>query len=165
MSQMEKEGFGEEFSICSAVLFGGNSGGLLLTISLFDFSNQTFYRSPLCFAFLNLAPRNNFSDSTSKFHLCKIMFLCAELGRKKFFHLFYSRIFRRNLGFSERTILSDGPSTIAFFSTILNNSAQRNPRAVLTGSGIFPNSPSDHALFPMIVSSFFFSKIRILSGK
>src|SRR3989344_3881661 len=106
MSQMEKEGFGEEFSICSAVLFGGNSGGLLLTISLFDFSNQTFYRSPLCFAFLNLAPRNNFSDSTSKFHLCKIMFLCAELGRKKFFHLFYSRIFRRNLGFSERTIFS-----------------------------------------------------------
>jgi len=28
MSQMEKEGFGEEFSICSADLFGGNSGGL-----------------------------------------------------------------------------------------------------------------------------------------
>ena len=32
---MEKEGFGEEFSICSADLFGGNSGGLFFLSIVF----------------------------------------------------------------------------------------------------------------------------------
>src|SRR3989338_7341544 len=42
MSQMEKEGFGEEFSICSAVFFSGISGGLKLIETQFFGNIQLF---------------------------------------------------------------------------------------------------------------------------
>src|SRR3989344_2608966 len=129
MSQMEKEGFGEEFFICSSFCFGeirgGFFGGLVLTIPLFNFCNQTFYRSPFCFAFLNLTFRDNFSNGSGKFHLCKIMFLCVKFGRKKFFHLFYSGIFRRNFGFSNGTISSAQAKWVIYLENCLTKQILR----------------------------------------
>src|SRR3989338_252822 len=69
MSQMEKEGFGEEFSICSAVCFGGIRGGQKTenTNSIFCLYHSTIFRprskgvhprhSPRTFPLGLLAPR------------------------------------------------------------------------------------------------------------
>src|SRR3989344_3067452 len=57
MSQMEKEGFGEEFSICSAVFFWRNSGGHKnLRKSVIHVSIRPFCKKGLCQRNLWLAP-------------------------------------------------------------------------------------------------------------